>query len=289
MDQVSMGRDTRGASRGVLRRSPRHPLSEIHLRVKDWTVRLATDLPSLEACLSLERRASHRSTRAPVGEPTAVPYCEFLMAVDSRGVLQGVCRLLPRHPADLRHSLPGSPEPGPGPDLPREFAPLLTALRYSSQYILEVGEMTLAPGGDQQKACATLWDGIEAHMALPADGGSRYVPFGYVLGSEYMPVADGLDSREIIRSLVELHGLHPDLRSQSGLAKAPDWIRSRPFQPSPAGTAGTAGIKAAQLPIALQEALARGCNLMGPPRLVADPEGLEFHWVASCEMLGGPD
>lgn len=291
-----------GAPSAASARTPLpHPLKGGGLRTRGWMVRLAGDLPSLEACLSLERLQPHRPARDPVGEPTAVPFCDFLMAFDSLGALQGVCRLLPRHPADLRHSLPGSPRPDVRSAYPHEFAPLLTALRYSSQHILEVGELTLASGADPQSTCAALWDGIEAHLALPADGGDRFGSFGYVLGSEYMALAEGIDPRKIIHSLVELHGLHPDLGSQSGLSSAPEgnrtWsVRTSQAGGSPSGTvptgtapSGTGEVQPIPLPIALQEALARGCSLIGPPRLLAEPACLRFHWVASREMLGGSD
>lgn len=251
------------------------------LRSRGLTLRLAADLPGLEACLALERRIPRQGVRRPVAEPTAVPFCDFLMARDSLGALQGVCRLLPRNPAELRHTLPGSPRPDDRPDFPHDFAPLLTALRYSSQSVLEVGELTLAPGADPVRTCAALWDGIEAQLGLPAEAGDRFAHFGYVLGGECMAVAEGMDPREIIRSLVEIHGLHPDLRFQSGPPAAADGIHPAP--------AGSAGVLACSLPLPLREALARGCRLMGPPRFLAGPDCLEFHWVASREMLAGPD
>jgi len=282
MNVVQLGADSAGSARTAFP----HPLKGRGLRTPGGSVRLAGDLPSLEACLSLERMQPPGQARNPVGEPTAVPFCDFLMAFDPAGALQGVCRLLPRHPADLRHSLPGSPRPDERSAFPHEFAPLLTALRYSSQNILEVGEITLDPGADPQGTCASLWDGIEAHLDLPADGGDRFGAFGYVLGSEHMALPEGLDPRGIIHTWVGLHGLHPDLGSQSGISSDPEGNRTRPVRPS---QAGTGEVEPVPLPFALREALARGCSLIGPPRLLADPACLRFHWVASREMLGGPD
>lgn len=245
-----------------------HARRVVPFRTRGLTVRPAGNLPDLEASLALERRSLKGDMPGSLGEPTAVPFCDFLMALDPDDILAGVCRLMLHSPWSLRHSLPGTPRGGQAVASFPAPAPLLTAMRYSSSRVLEVGMLALHPLGDSPSVCAALWDGIVARMADPG--------IGFAMGVE-RAAPQGIDLPEKLAYLQEAHGLHPDLEAAApptawtggrqewlGLEREgkPDW-----------------------LPAGLREALRRGCRLLGHPQANSANGILEFPWVASREML----
>lgn len=261
-------------------------------------VRLAGSLPDLEACLALERRSPAQAFRSRLAEPTAVPDCDFLMAADLGARLQGVCRLLPRRPEDVRHALPGAPRSASGDPRFAGPAALLTALRYSNRGVLEVGRMALAAeaggeagrvDGDAGKAVEALWEGVAGYMAARG--------FGYALGRERVTPPEGLALEEVLAILHDDHGLHPDLETGTDTETRPDWGRHRtraggfraggpePMRARPGALPGGRQSHAHDwLPKSFQEGLQRGIHLIGSPVPSADA-GLEFAWVASSELL----
>lgn len=251
-------------------------------------VRLAATLPDLEACLALERRSATLSGGGRLAEPTAVPDCDFLMAADLGRRVLGVCRLLPRRPEEVRHSLPGAPRHGAGDSRFGVPAALLTALRYSCRGVLEVGGMAIAsdpagpaPADDNPgKVAEALWEGVAEYMAA--------LGYGYALGCERVTPPEGLALEEVLGALQEDHGLHPDLEAGIVSHPRPDWL-----SPEAGGSASSRGPGAAAagqgdvrdwLPKGFQEGLRRGIHLIGRPRCLPDA-GLEFAWVASSELL----
>lgn len=254
------------------RPASRAPTDFVPVRGDDFEVRLAGDLPDLESALALERRV-YRAAAGGVDEPTAVPYCEFLLAADSSGTTAGVCRLLPHGPRALRHGLPGAArDAGMGLVFPGS-APLLTAIRYAGLGVLEAGAMTVDPGADGAAVCRTLWRGLARRLA---DLG-----YGFALGRERVVPVPGVDLEPALLALQESHGLHPDLEGEGCPHLAKDWAARRSRGPLPGpGTLDW-------LPMGLKEGLRQGCRLAGSPVFHAAQGCLEFVWVASLDMLEG--
>ena len=180
--------------------------------------------------------------RGRLAEPTAVPDCDFLVAADLGKRILGVCRLLPRRPEDVRHSLPGAPRMAPGdprfaglsgpgdPCGPAAPAALLTALRYSCRGVLEVGGMAVAGDADAGMVVEALWEGLAEYMST--------LGYGYALGRERVTPPEGLALEEVLEILLDDHGLHPDLEAGSASPfRAP--IGSAPPKPRIATRPGT--------------------------------------------------
>jgi hypothetical protein len=240
---------------------------------------MAADLPDLEEALALERRVLRGPAAGALDEPTAVPYCGFLIAADSYGAVHGVCRLLPHGAGGLRHGLPGAPRRGvPGTVFPASPS-LVTALRYSCQRVLEAGSMAVAPGADAEAVSSALWRGIHRHM-IDLD-------LAFVLGRERMeqPRAEGWEKG--LSLLRDAFGLHPDLEEETGTAAREDWTR-RDGRSAPDRDAPPLQEVLAWLPAGLREGLRRGCRLVGrgsSADYLRSGGPLEFVWVASRDML----
>ncbi|HLP41849.1 MAG TPA: hypothetical protein VK465_10110 [Fibrobacteria bacterium] len=266
------------------RPASRAPTDFVPVRGDDFEVRLAGDLPDLESALALERRV-YRAAAGGVDEPTAVPYCDFLLAADSSGTTAGVCRLLPHGPRALRHGLPGAArDAGMGLVFPGS-APLLTAIRYAGLGVLEAGAMTVDPGADGAAVCRTLWRGLARRLA---DLG-----YGFALGRERVVPVPGVDLEPALLALQESHGLHPDLEEERGLPLTQDRSRAdelgngeRTLPSTPRGPLSGRGALD-WLPMGLKEGLRQGCRLAGSPVFHAAQGCLEFVWVASLDMLEG--
>lgn len=236
------------------------------LRVGNHALSLAADIPSLEACLALERAAGGRSWEG-VHSPQAVPYCDFLMLRAPQGELAAVCRLMR---LDGGNSIPN-----PLGTQRFQLSPLLTALRYSREGILEMGCPAFAPGLDAAaiaKAARLLWMGMTCY--LERNG------LGFVLGRDALAAPEA----PAWLRLMDAHGLHPDLETEARAGyRAWEDVRGR-------AQAGGSGSRHRDEPLrlwpaGLQEALLRGCRLACEP--VFDPASgsLEFVWVASRDML----
>lgn len=233
------------------------------IRLSGHTLSLASDIGALEECLALER-SSGMQTSASEGlhSPPAVPYCEFLMLRSFDGALRAVCRLMRLDG--------GNPIRNPLESGRFHLAPLLTALRYSREGILEMGVPTMAAGCDQAKAARLLWTGMIRYM-------ERNGP-GFVIGR------DSLSARtETVQAwprLMEAHGLHPDLQMETRSA-----FDSRGALRVEAAAAAGEATSLRGWPPGLQEALRRGCRLACEPAFNAAAGCLEFVWVASLDML----
>jgi hypothetical protein len=239
-------------------------------RIRGLMVRAASDLPDLESCLALERRTAG-GIPGRVGEPSAIPECDFLMAEDSSGGLLGVTRLLRHAPERIGHALPGSPSASrslTGFALP---AALLTAIRYSSAGVLEVGAFALAPLADPGRVSSVLWTGVQA-------AASRY-SVGYLLGTERVEGISAPLWEDALAVLDAGFGLHPDLDGLPRL-KDMDWRRGQGDRARP-----TVEQVLSLLPFGLREGLSRGCRLAGPPRRLAQEGEFEFTWIASRDSL----
>jgi hypothetical protein len=264
--------------------SPRRPAPLGHfpllLRLDGHHISLASDIGALEECLALERAAGKGRTvpgSEGIQSPPAVPYCEFLTVHSADGVLRAVCRLM-RIDRDnpLAHPLKAGRF---------HLSPLLTALRYSREGILEMGAPVFAPGSDPEKLAGLVWTGLIRY--LERNG------LGFVLGQDALaqpPAAAMAWSR-----LMDLHGLHPDLEVEtrpafrSGSFDTGAGPLSRSRESSPDGTDGGSGDSRETLlgacPTGLREALRRGCRLACEPAQDPATGCLDFLWVASRDML----
>jgi hypothetical protein len=265
--------------------SPRRQASLGHfpllLRVDGHSISLASDIGALEECLALERAAGKGGTAAGsegIQSPPAVPYCEFLTVHSADGVLRAVCRLMRidrNNP--LAHPLKGGRF---------HLSPLLTALRYSREGILEMGAPVFAPGSNPEKLAGLVWTGLIRYL-------ERNGP-GFVLGQDVL--AQGPGDAQAWSRLMDLHGLHPDLevetrlpfRSGSFDAGAAPLSRSRESSPEGAdGGSGGSRETLSRCSSGLREALRRGCRLACEPAYDPATGCLEFIWVASRDMLQG--
>jgi hypothetical protein len=273
------------------------------LRLDGYSLSLAADLPALEACLGLERASGAVLASEGVLSPQAVPYCEFLMLRNPRGALAALCRLM---------RLDGSnPIPNPLATGRFQLSPLLTALRYSREGILEMGAPVFAPGTAPQaamRAARLLWTGMTLY--LERNG------LGFVIGREALPVpavparppvttalaalapaspptfpADPVSSAAPSgradptipwRIMMAEHGLPPDLETEArpGFRAREDGVDGACLD---ANAYGREPLRF--WPAGLQEALLRGCRLACEPAFDPRDGRLEFVWVASRDML----
>lgn len=244
--------------------------SALRLRLGELVVRAAADLPDLQAVLALER-LRQGGIPGRVGESSAVPECEFLMALDRSGSLVGVTRLLRHAPERIWHALPGTASKESSLLRLALPAPLLTAIRYSSTGVLEVGAFTLAPGAESETVASALWTGILAAAARTG--------IGYLVGTERVEHIPAEFREAIVTVLHAGHGLHPDLVGRPSLQGA-DWRRGRDVNPHP-----TLEEALTYLPPGLKEGLSRGCRLAGLQNTHPGDPLVDFTWVASRETL----
>lgn len=267
------------------RRSPRCPAPGGQfppaLRLDGYVLSLAADLPALEACLALERASAVASASEGIHSPQAVPYCDFLMLRNPQGALAAVCRLMRLDG--------GNPIPNPLATARFQLSPLLTALRYSREGILEMGAPVFAPAMPPLAAAASraarlLWAGLGLY--LERNG------LGFVIGRDVLSVP--ADAATGWQTVMSEHGLHPDLETE-----ARPRFRARENVRDEARRGAAAFPRAKALgpqtpcdveplrfwPAGLQEALLRGCRLACEPAYDPDRASLEFVWVASRDML----
>jgi hypothetical protein len=240
---------------------------------------LAADLPALEACLALERASAGALASEGIHSPQAVPYCDFLMLRNPQGTLAAVCRLMRLDG--------GNPIPNPLATVRFQLSPLLTALRYSREGILEMGAPVFVPGTASQaapRAARLLWAGMGLY--LERNG------LGFVIGRDMLTVP--LEGTAGWQILMAEHGLHPDLETEArpgfrawenvrdqARRGASAFPRARPLGPkTPCDTEPLRF-----WPSGLQEALLRGCRLACEPSYDPARASLEFVWVASRDML----
>jgi len=253
------------------RRAPRCPAPGGQfppaLRLDGYVLSLAADLPALEACLALERASAGVLTSEGIHSPQAVPYCDFLMLRNPQGSLAAICRLMRLDG--------GNPIPNPLATVRFQLSPLLTALRYSREGILEMGAPVFAPGTTPQsapRAARLLWAGMGLY--LERNG------LGFVIGRDVLTVpVEGTTGWQI---LMAEHGLHPDLETEARPGfRAWENVRDQARR-------GTTAFDSEPLrfwPSGLQEALLRGCRLACEPAYDPARASLEFVWVASRDML----
>lgn len=240
------------------------------LRISGHTLALAGDIPALEACLALERARGAQALAAEgIHTPPAVPYCEFLMlrgpvspGAQGPGPLLAVCRLM---------RLDGwNPIPNPLASGRFHLSPLLTALRYSREGILEMGAPAFAAGCDPAKAARLLWTGMTQY--LERNG------LAFVIGRDALAAVGEI--RPAWNGLMAAHGLPPDLETET----RPGF---RAWDPSSVPAERDLEGEPMRLwPAGLQEALLRGCRLACEPAWNPASAALEFIWVASRDMLG---
>ena len=237
----------------------------LYLRSGGYSLSLASDIGALEECLALERSSrADRPVNGPEGiqSPPAVPYCDFLTVRSAEGRLQAVCRLmrLDRENA-LGHPLKSGRF---------RLSPLLTAIRYSREGILEMGAIAFAPGCDEDMLAGLIWSGTIRF--LERNG------LGFVMGGESLDA--GSPTAEDRYSLMDAYGLHPDLEVDAD-ARSPAG-RPAPSR-NPATTLPPDPTRA--WPAGVREALRRGCRLACEPGLNPASGRQELIWVASREML----
>ena len=248
----------RKASSG--RRAPSAPESFL-LRVGGHSLCLASDMAALEECLALERFANPRYAASEgIQSPPAVPYCLFLMLRSRTGALEAVCRLM--------RIDRGNPIGNPLQSGSFHLSPLLTALRYTREGILEMGAPTLASGVEAACAIPLLWSGLIRY--LERNEGNRT---GFVLGKDALPLRpDRLGKSQVM----DAFGLHPELETETRYAYRAD---------GEAAVGGTIEEEMRGWPASLREALRRGCRLACRPAFNPATGAGESVWVASREML----
>lgn len=248
------------------------------LRISGHSLALAGDIPALEACLALERAQGAPALAAEgIHTPPAVPYCEFLMlrgpaapGAQSPGPLLAVCRLMRLDAAN--------PIPNPLASGRFHLSPLLTALRYSREGILEMGAPAFAVGCDTAKAARLLWTGMTRF--LERNG------LAFVIGRDALPAIG--ETRPAWNGLMAAHGLPPDLETET-LPGFRAWETAA--TPALTGLDCDPGSRLSGEPLrlwpaGLQEALLQGCRLACEPAWNPASAALEFIWVASRDMLG---
>ncbi len=238
---------------------------------------LALDISALENCLALERAADAHpaDAAAPVAAssigtvaesgistPTAVPYCEFLMST-AEGRLEAVCRLM-RSGGD--NPIPDALEAGRF-----RFSPLRTAIRYTREGLLEMGQPSVAQGIASEKAVRLLWDGIIAIMEAQS--------IGFVCGRESLPWTLSLEKN--LAALTERYGLSPELETELKTD-----LKNHPvtFADSLGTSDRNSGWRQG-LSVNLIEALDRGCRLAFEACPSGSHQTLGCLWLASRDML----
>lgn len=237
------------------------------LRLDGYALSLAADLPALEACLALERAVGGVLASDGIHSPQAVPYCDFLMLRNPQGALTAVCRLM--------RVDEGNPIPNPLATGRFQLSPLLTALRYSREGILEMGAPVFAPYTAPLaigRAARLVWAGLGLY--LERNG------LGFVIGRDVLTVPAGAATGW--QGLMAEHGLHPDLETEARPGfRAWEEVRDQARRESVAFDAEPLRF----WPAGLQEALLRGCRLACEPAYDPASASLEFVWVASRDML----
>jgi hypothetical protein len=235
------------------------------LRVPGHSLSLAADMASLEECLALERFANpHDAASEGIQGPPAVPYCLFLMLRSRTGALEAVCRLMR---IDRENPIGNPLQSGSF-----HLSPLLTALRYSREGILEMGAPTLAAGVEPARAIPLLWSGLIRY--LERNQGNRA---GFVLGKDVLPMRrESLGERSRV---MDAFGLHPELEVETRSAFRTEGKNDGER---------TMEEEMRDWPAGLQEALRRGCRLACEPALNPATGLSELIWVASREMLLEP-
>jgi hypothetical protein len=171
------------------------------LRVPGHTLSLAADVSTLEECLALERFANPRDAVSDgIQGPPAVPYCLFLMLRSRAGALEAVCRLMR---IDRENPIGNPLQSGSF-----HLSPLLTALRYSREGIVEMGIPTLAAGVDAAGAVQLLWSGLIRY--LERNEGNRA---GFVLGRAVLQGRP--ESLRERTQVMDAFGLHPELEVET--------------------------------------------------------------------------
>ena len=248
------------------------------LRLDGYALSLAADLPALEACLALERASGTVLASEGIASPQAVPYCDFMMLRNPQGSLAAICRLMRLDASN--------PIPNPLATGRFHLSPLLTALRYSREGILEMGAPVfapvLAPGAMPQagaRAAHLLWTGMALY--LERNG------LGFVIGRDILSVpasagpAAPTDPVAGMRHLMAEHGLPPDLETE-----ARSGFRAWEARRDQAGCGDAFDPEPLRFwPAGLQEALLRGCRLACEPAYDPASASLEFVWIASRDML----
>lgn len=239
-------------------------LFPLNLKVRGHSLTLANDIGALEDCLALERSYTAKRQVSQVEgiySPLAVPYCDFLMLRNQAGQLIAASRLMRLVPENPILSLLESGR--------FHLSPLLIALRYSRESLLEMGSPVFLKGCEPSQAAHFLWFGMIQYMERNG--------LGFVFGSDNW--VNPLEAKESLTRWMDVYGLHPDLevepvsdfREPSRLLK---------------GKAGLTESKNSEpLPPGLREALGRGCRLATEPILNANTRRWEFVWVAFREML----
>lgn len=240
------------------------------LRLDGYSLSLASDISALGSCLALESASGAVLASEGIHSPQAVPYCDFLMLRNPQGALAAVCRLMRLDG--------GNPIPNPLAAGRFQLSPLLTALRYSREGILEMGAPVFSPGTSSQaaaRAARLLWAGMGVY--LERNG------LGFVIGRDVLAVPSG--APEGWRALMAEHGLHPDLETETRPGyRAREEVREQARR----GAGAFDGEPLRFWPAGLQEALLQGCRLACEPAYDAASASLEFVWVASRDMLAGP-
>lgn len=242
------------------------------LRLSGHFLSVASDIGALEECLALERSLpAHASTSQAEGifSPPAVPYCDFLMLRNAAGQLLAVSRLMRLHREN--------PVRSPLESGHFQLSPLLTALRYSREGVVEMGSPAFLPGCDTAKVARLLWQGLLIY--LERNG------VGFVVGWDVLLIPSASASAAALPRLMDAHGLHPDLEVEAlsrfrrqGPAAQPDRFQGERFHAEGAAEAD-------KLPAGLHEALRRGCRLAAEPVLNETTGRWEFVWVSFRDML----
>jgi hypothetical protein len=155
-----------------------------------------------------------------------------------------------------------------------QLSPLLTALRYSREGILEMGAPVFSPflPAPVVARCArALWTGMAVY--LERNG------LGFVIGRDVLAVPT--EPPDAVRALMDEHGLPPDLETETRPGFRA-WEFARASGPRPMATESE---PLRFWPPGLQEALLRGCRLACEPAYDNSAGSLEFVWVASRDML----
>lgn len=232
------------------------------IRVGGYLLSLASNIGALEECLALERTSITHNFSSETGgilSPPAVPYCDFLMLKNNANQLMAVCRLMRRR-LGRDNAVRTSLEMGHF-----RLSPLITALRYSREGIVEMGAPAYCHTGDSTKLAELLWVGLIQY--LERNG------VGFVIGLDSL--SNELTGAKALPQLMSKYGLHPDLEVD---------IRYRP-QGNKANSQSEINFESFPLPPSLGEALRRGCRLAAEPIFNDATNRWEFIWVSSRDML----
>lgn len=231
-------------------------------RVGVFTLSVASTIGALEECLALERASTQHSLSSENGgilSPPAVPYCDFLMLKNNAGELLALCRLMRRR-LGRDNSVRSSLESGRF-----QLSPLLTALRYSREGLVEMGAPAFRADFDAAKAAQLMWEGVIQY--LERNG------LGFVVGLDSL--SNQFNHFDILPRLMEMYGLHPDLEVET----------HRPFYRKSISGTVPLHFDLPALPESLVEALRRGCRLAAEPLANEVTNRWEFIWVSSRDIL----